>query len=109
MPVKRILFALALALADVCTAQTQFDANTFIKNAPWVKQRGAWSGSTAYAVNDQVQQGGASYVAVQANTNQVPPNATYWTPLGGGSSSVSVNGSGVSNPNLQSGTYVSAT
>jgi hypothetical protein len=40
--------------------------------------RGAWSAATAYVVNDGVTQGGASYICTTANTNQPPPNATYW-------------------------------
>jgi hypothetical protein len=40
--------------------------------------RGAWSGTTAYNTNDAVSLNGSSYLAVQANTNQQPPNGTYW-------------------------------
>jgi hypothetical protein len=40
--------------------------------------KGAWSSTTAYMVNDGVTQGGVNYTCIQANTNQVPPNATYW-------------------------------
>jgi len=39
--------------------------------------KGAWSAATAYAINDAVTSGGSSYVCIAANTNQVPPNATY--------------------------------
>jgi hypothetical protein len=42
---------------------------------------GAWSSITAYAVNDVVSLSGSSYVCILANTNQTPPNATYWTLL----------------------------
>jgi hypothetical protein len=41
--------------------------------------RGAWSAATTYAVNDAVQSGGSAYVCIAGNTNQVPPNATYWS------------------------------
>ena len=40
--------------------------------------RGVWSGTTAYNVSDAVSLNGSSYIALQANTNQQPPNATYW-------------------------------
>jgi hypothetical protein len=40
--------------------------------------RGDWSSVAAYNVDDAVQSGGSSYVCLVANTNQVPPNATYW-------------------------------
>lgn len=38
----------------------------------------AWSGATAYALGVQVTSGGVIYMCIQAHTNQVPPNATYW-------------------------------
>lgn len=38
----------------------------------------AWSGATAYVLGDMVTSGGNRYYCIQANTNQVPPNATYW-------------------------------
>ena len=43
--------------------------------------KGAWSNSTAYAVNDAVSSGGSTYICVQAHTGQQPPNATYWNVL----------------------------
>lgn len=46
-----------------------------------LKWQGAWSSSTAYAINDAVSLAGSSYVAVAASTNQTPPNATYWALL----------------------------
>jgi len=38
-----------------------------------------WSGATAYVIGDKVLSGGAIYRAILGHTNQVPPNATYWT------------------------------
>jgi hypothetical protein len=38
----------------------------------------AWSGSTAYVVDDYVVEGGTNYRCILAHTNQQPPNATYW-------------------------------
>jgi microcystin-dependent protein len=40
--------------------------------------KGPWSSSTAYAINDAVSSGGSSYICIAANTNNVPPNPTYW-------------------------------
>ena len=44
---------------------------------------GAWSGATAYLVNDVVVEGGIVYICIDAHTNHVPPNGTYWAPVGG--------------------------
>jgi hypothetical protein len=41
--------------------------------------RGAWASATAYALNDVVGQAGSSYICISANTNNQPPNATYWS------------------------------
>jgi hypothetical protein len=38
---------------------------------------GAWSAATSYAINDGVSQGGASYIAIAANTNSQPPSANW--------------------------------
>jgi hypothetical protein len=40
--------------------------------------RGAYSGATAYVVDDVVESGGNSYVCILASTGNTPPNATYW-------------------------------
>jgi len=40
----------------------------------------AWSGAEAYIIGDQVLSGGIRYTCKLGHTNQVPPNATYWTP-----------------------------
>src|SRR5215468_5039020 len=41
--------------------------------------KGAWSAATAYVPYDSVSDGGSSYVCIVGNTNQAPPNATYWS------------------------------
>lgn len=46
-----------------------------------IQWKGAWSGATAYDVNDAVVVNGTSYICIQAHTNQTPPNATYWNVL----------------------------
>ncbi|MEX2319033.1 MAG: hypothetical protein WD626_04215, partial [Bauldia sp.] len=38
-----------------------------------------WSATTAYVVRDAVTSGGSTYYCILAHTNQVPPNATFWT------------------------------
>jgi len=40
--------------------------------------RGGWNESTAYGVNESVYYSGSSYVCIQANTNVVPTNTSYW-------------------------------
>lgn len=52
-------------------------------NAKWVPYFGprvaeAWSGSVAYKPGDMVYETTVVYIAVAVNTNQDPPNATYW-------------------------------
>lgn len=49
--------------------------------AAGINPTGAWSSVTAYAKNDSVTLNGTSYIAKLANTNQTPPNATYWQVL----------------------------
>ena len=54
--------------------------------------KGAYSNSTAYAVDDVVSSGGSSYVCIQAHTNQPVGNATaYWNIM----SSAGTNGTDV--------------
>ena len=42
---------------------------------------GAWNSATNYVVSDAVSSAGNSYICILANTNQSPPNATYWNLL----------------------------
>jgi hypothetical protein len=48
------------------------------QGAKGLNWRGTWNNSTSYVVDDAVERNGSSYVCIQANTNQSPPNATYW-------------------------------
>lgn len=41
--------------------------------------KGGWSSSTAYVDNDTVTLSGVDYICILGNTNEQPPNATYWT------------------------------
>jgi len=38
----------------------------------------AWSGITNYEVDDFVLSGGSTYICIEPNINNVPPNAVYW-------------------------------
>jgi len=40
--------------------------------------KGAYSGATAYVVDDVVESSGSSYICILATTGNAPPNATYW-------------------------------
>lgn len=48
----------------------------------------AWNGGTAYAIADLVSSGGINYYCIQAHTNHVPPNVTYWYALNGNEYSI---------------------
>ncbi len=39
---------------------------------------GTWSGAASYSIKDVVQSGGSLYYCKVDNTNQEPPNSTYW-------------------------------
>jgi len=41
----------------------------------------AWSAVPQYTLGDLVEDGGVNYYCIATNTNQQPPNATYWYPL----------------------------
>lgn len=41
----------------------------------------AWSSTTAYTIGSLVARNGNNYYCILGNTNQQPPNATYWYPL----------------------------
>lgn len=65
------------ATNDAATASSAASAAQVAK----ITWRGAWSGATAYALNDAVGDGGASYICKLAHTNHQPPNTTYWDVL----------------------------
>ena len=46
-----------------------------LKGNQW---RGAYSGATAYVVDDVVSYLGSSYICILASINNLPTNATYW-------------------------------
>ncbi len=55
--------------------------------------KGAWSSLTAYTVGEFVDNDGSSYVCVANNTNQEPPNVSYWALLASAGQGVPVGGS----------------
>lgn len=57
----------------------------FVKNGARVDVTTAldWDAVTAYAIGDLVNYQGSYYYCKAANTNQVPPNTTYWHALYG--------------------------
>jgi hypothetical protein len=46
--------------------------------ADGMRWRGAWSGTKTYYTGDVVGRSGASYIAVQTNTNVAPPSSANW-------------------------------
>lgn len=42
---------------------------------------GTWSSATAYVVGNVVLLNGQYYTCIENNTNETPPNATYWTAI----------------------------
>lgn len=55
-----------------------FGGRGFVSTALWAAFAAPWSGSTAYAPQRIVTSGGVTYCCILANTNQAPPNSTYW-------------------------------
>ncbi len=52
-------------------------------SASQYRWRGAWDSAAAYSQNDEVTRSGATYLALQPNTNQDPATATtYWVKTG---------------------------
>jgi hypothetical protein len=76
--------------------------DTGSQGVPGINWLGTWSGATTYALRDAVAYNGSSYYAIAGNTNQAPPNATYWNILAlkGVDGSGSVSSVGLSAPAL---------
>ena len=86
------------------TGATGATGSTGAQGVAGINWLGTWSGATAYAIRDAVTYNGTSYYAVLGNTNQAPPNATYWNILAlkgtDGTGSGTVNSVGLSAPSL---------
>jgi hypothetical protein len=52
---------------------------------------GNWNPGVPYAINSVIQQAGGIYICILGNTNQQPPNGTYWTQIGGSAQTGTVN------------------
>lgn len=61
------------------TQNTVTASRAFINTTAWTAFAAAWSGATAYIAGNLVTSGGVTYQCILGNTNQAPPNATYWT------------------------------
>lgn len=82
---------------------------------PGINWLGPWNSATTYAIRDAVSYNGSSYYAIAVNTNQVPPNPSFWDLLaqkgmdGTGVGTVtSVGGTGTVNGITLSGTVTSS-
>lgn len=49
-----------------------------------------WASGTAYVQGNHVSYNGNFYTAITSTTGNTPPNATYWTQIGGGAATLSV-------------------
>ncbi len=43
----------------------------------------AWNSGTSYTVGQYAANNGIMYICTAANTNEAPPNSSYWSPVGG--------------------------
>jgi hypothetical protein len=68
--------------AQTTATQAQATANQALDQS----FQGAWNSSATYAVGASVDSGGSIYLCILENTNEMPPNATYWTLLSGSAS-----------------------
>lgn len=50
--------------------------------------RGEWSNSNSYTIGDFVSHNGSSFTCIDNNTNQEPPNVTYWALIASGGGDV---------------------
>ena len=65
---------------DANSAQNQvIGGRGFISTPFWSAFAAPWSGSTAYTAQQIATSSGVTYCCILGNTNQAPPNATYWT------------------------------
>lgn len=84
------------------------DASTFtfdIEEDGWHRFKYAiienWSAVPTYSTYDAVYNGGIVYQAIQSNTNQQPPNATYWTVVSAPTDLIDSDGTNAEVGNLQ--------
>lgn len=92
--------AAAAAAANSTAVAAQNTANQAIAQS----FQGAWSSAVDYVVGASVDEGGSIYLCILPNSNEMPPNATYWTLL---SSNTSYSGVWSSTTNYTTGQVVS--
>lgn len=79
--------------------EKEFVGTTINEFYPIAITASAWSGATAYVVNNYVLSGGNIYRCIANNTNFQPPNATYWTLVNQASNGFVIEGgAGLSGP-----------
>lgn len=78
------LIKFVFSITDALVLEFGNEYVRFVKDgAPITVSPGSWSSLTNYVVGNLVSHSGVNYYCILANTNQVPPNATYWYPLTG--------------------------
>jgi hypothetical protein len=76
------VFDFAIPRGDVgATGPTGATGAQGIPGIPGINWLGAWSSATTYAIRDAVEYNGSSYYAIASNTNQAPPNLSFWNLL----------------------------
>ena len=68
-------YILSAHVKQPTNGSTSFDMYAFFSTQ-------LWSSTVTYKVGDIVQSGGNNYTCIAGTTNNVPPNATYWTQTG---------------------------
>ena len=70
LKIYEALVSIKTAISSVSPVQLLFSGG--------VTPQGAYNSGTTYATGDSVSYNGASYVAIQATTGNLPTNTTYW-------------------------------
>lgn len=60
----------------------QLDLTAFNESIAQFRARGNWDSTVAYEVGNVVIYNNQAYMCIEANTNQLPTNTTYWALLG---------------------------
>lgn len=68
--------------ANTATTNANNAATTANNAASALTHLGAWNSATAYVARNIVSYNGSSYAAIQASTNQLPTNTSYWQLIG---------------------------
>lgn len=71
----------ATSASNASTSASSAAASASAADVAKIQWQGAWSAATAYALNDAVSHGGSSWICIQAHTDQIPADGTYWDKL----------------------------